>query len=475
MFKSIRHKFFAISLLLVLFSFLTMNILLFEFFGDYMHKTQEVMLTGQIEKIAELTSLLSSSGYDQIYKKVLDINVENYSQSFGGYIVVFDADKRIVALTSEAQNEFYGKKLPQQLTDKILSGEKISHRGRFGDIFTKSIYIIVGRPVYYGQTVIGGIYGIMPVPMASAMKSDIFYLIITSTIFAFILASIFAFIIAKGMTGSLKKINEAARSFASGNFDVHLSIRNKDEIGQLAANFNEMADALKELEDMRKSFIANLTHEIRTPITIIVGFLEGILDGTIPSQKQNEYLTIVVEEMNRLSRLVNDLLDVARIETGGRQIAPQKYDVNEQIRLVLLRYENKITDKKLRVEVDFESDKCFVSADKDAIERVILNLLDNAVKFSEEEGNLRIKVETKGGRANVSVQNSGQSIAEEDLKHIWDRFYKSDKSRSMDKTGVGLGLYIVKSLIAQHKETIWATSTPDGMTTFTFTLEYIKK
>ena len=221
---------------------------------------------------------------------------------------------------------------------------------------------------------------------------------------------------------------------------------------------------------MRSSFIANVSHDLRTPMTTIIGFVEGIMDGTIPEEKRQWYLSIVLDESRRLSRIVTDLLDLSKLEQGSFNIEPREFDINELMRLSIIKFEKRITEKNISLTVGFETENMRVDADKDAIQRVITNLFDNAIKFTPEGGFIDVNTGVKDGSAYVSIQNSGLGIEKKDLMHIFDRFYKSDKSRSLDKNGAGLGLYIVKSIIQAHGERVWAESEPGEFTRFSFTL-----
>ena len=248
----------------------------------------------------------------------------------------------------------------------------------------------------------------------------------------------------------------------------------RDEIGQLAQSFDQMAVALQNIEEMRRDFIANVSHELRTPMTSIRGFIEGILDGTIPPERQSYYLTIVRDETDRLNRLVNNLLDLARMEAGELELRPRVVNINEIIRVCIIKLENLITSKQIQVEANFDDENVFVSADPDAIERVIYNLVHNAIKFTPEGGSIAIGTVRKKDTVEISVKDTGIGIDPNDMDMIWDRFYKADKSRSKDKVGTGLGLAIVKNIINEHNQQIWVESEPGKGTKFTFTLRKIE-
>ena len=254
-----------------------------------------------------------------------------------------------------------------------------------------------------------------------------------------------------------------------GDFDARVRVRGQDEIAELAVAFNNMAQSLAELEEQRSTFLANVSHDLRTPMTSISGFIDGILDGTIPPENRDHYLNIVSVEIKRLSRLVRTLLDLSRIQCGERKFNMVNFDAAEMAMTILFSFEKQIDQKRLNVVFDCE-DKMYVLADSDAIHQVLYNLIDNAVKFSYEGGELRVSLKERDKNVLVEVYNEGKGIPATDLPHVFDRFYKADKSRGLDKTGVGLGLFIVKAILQAHGENITVTSEEEKNCCFSMTL-----
>ena len=289
-------------------------------------------------------------------------------------------------------------------------------------------------------------------------------------------ALIAIYFITERIIGPLREMSKAAKRMAVGQFDLRVPVKGKDEVAELAVAFNQMSQALENLEQMRNSFVANVSHDLRTPMTTIAGFIDGILDGVIPPEQSEHYLRVVSEEVRRLSRLVTALLDVSRLQAGDRRFDRRPFDICEMGRQILISFEQKINDKELEVEFDCEEERMFVLADQDAIHQVLYNLCDNAVKFSREKGRLRMRFtwsSPEGGRrrkAVIAVFNEGQGIPTEDLPFVFERFYKSDKSRSLDKTGLGLGMFISKTIVDAHGETISVTGDYGKYCEFTFTL-----
>jgi signal transduction histidine kinase len=247
-------------------------------------------------------------------------------------------------------------------------------------------------------------------------------------------------------------------------------VLSKDEIGELGESFNSMADALQNLENLRREFIANISHELRSPITSIRGFIQGILDGTIPEDKYKYYLSIALSESKRLTRLISDVLDLSRLESGEFSLRMEKFDLNELIRVNIIRFENEIENKKLNVDVTLSGNELYVIGDRDRVGQVISNLIDNAIKFTNEGGKIGLNTSIDSKKVMVNVSDTGVGIPEDELKLIWDRFHMVDKSRTTKK-GTGLGLSIARQIINQHGEKIWVKSQEGIGTTFSFTLK----
>lgn len=302
------------------------------------------------------------------------------------------------------------------------------------------------------------------------IKSQIFTIMIIACIWTFFAAVVAVYFITDRIVSPLKAMSRAAKSYSSGDFSPRVPVKGNDEISDLAKAFNQMAESLGTFENTRSSFLSSVSHDLRTPMTSIQGFIDGILDGTIPPEKQNYYLKIVSDEVKRLSRLVNSLLEISRLELGKVKYNKTPFDVCEVARLILISFEEKIDAKKLEIEFETDNDPAEVYADRDAIHQVLYNLTDNAIKFTNEGGLIKISVKETGPKYEICVYNTGIGIKEEDLPYVFERFYKSDSSRGLDKTGTGLGLYIVKTKIEAHGEKIFAESKSGEYCLFRFTL-----
>jgi signal transduction histidine kinase len=231
-----------------------------------------------------------------------------------------------------------------------------------------------------------------------------------------------------------------------------------------------MAESLSQSEKQRQEFVANVSHELKTPMTTIAGFMDGMLDGTIPQEKHRYYMQLVSDEVRRLSRLVRSMLEISRLQSQGiTEEKKRRFDLCEAVGQVLISFEKRVNSKRIYMDVQMPDRSIWVKADPDSITQVIYNLLENAAKFARSGSDLYLSVAAADGKARVTVQNLGETIPAEELPLLFERFHKSDKSRSEDKDGVGLGLYIVKTILEQHKEKIHVTS-EDGVTTFSFSL-----
>lgn len=466
--NSLMIRIFTLSITAVMVSLVVVSLLLYGFLGSYSISREQDKLKDAAKKMSELTEYFIDNQIPQ-NERALIMNIEYYSRNLGAYVVIFDDTCKIAISSSSFLQVYSNAKIPKQLCTDILNQKEVMQVGEFGDIF-KGTVIAIGKPILSGGKVIGGIYVIEPTPQLDNLRRDVLSMFLIAVLAALVVTAVLSYLLSVKLTRPILEIRSAACTIAGGQFERRVNITQKDEIGQLAAAFNDMAESLENIENMRRSFIENVSHELRTPMTIIAGFIEGINDGTVPYERQAEYLKIVQDEVRRLSRLVSDLLDMARLEEGARELKLIPMDINELIRLIIIRFEQRIDQKNIEVNIEFESDSCMVTADKDAIERVLTNLIDNAVKFVDDRGYIRLRVETRDTKAYISVENSGVGINVDDLRYVWDRFYKTDKSRSMDKNGAGLGLYIVKSLLNLHDQDITVESDPEHYTRFTFTL-----
>ena len=360
-----------------------------------------------------------------------------------------------------------GRTIPQQVLSETLEGS-FAGATRLGGMYSRARYL-VSLPITSGDFVQGLVLVSCEASEISSMWRDLSAIFLVTAAAVILIAAIISSVTSMRQSKPIKEIAAAARQFGHGELDVRVDVgKRRDEVGELADAFNAMADSLAKSEQRRTEFIANVSHELKTPMTTIAGFADGILDGTIPPDKERQYLQVISSETRRLSRLVRSMLDLSRLQSDERA-AQQQFDICETMLQVLVSLEGKITAKSLEVDTQLPDDPVQVWGDQDAITQVCYNLLDNAIKFSPEGGTLSISITVKGSKSYISIRNQGQTISPEELPLIFDRFHKTDHSRSADRDGVGLGLYIVKTILNSHKENITCTS-ENGETNFTFTL-----
>lgn len=344
-------------------------------------------------------------------------------------------------------------------------------------------YYVVGTaiiaPAYseYGinntNNIIGSVFAIVESGTTELMRDVVKMFFIVSLI-CFIGGFLLIWLLTKGMITPLQQMSAAAKRFAVGDFSYRVKVNGKDELADLGNAFNDMADALDKLESSRRSFVANVSHELKTPMTSIAGFIDGILDGTIPKSKEDYYLKIVSDEVRRLSRLVVAMLNMSKMESGDFEMKQKNYNVSDQIIHILLTFEQKIEKQNIEIRGLDDLMPYHVFADADMIYQVVYNIFDNAVKFTNENGYIDIRLREVGNMIEVSIKNSGTGIDSNELGHIFERFYKVDKSRSLDAKGAGLGLYIVKMMVEMHGGKIFARSDSKSEAEFVFTLPKAK-
>jgi len=384
-----------------------------------------------------------------------------------------DSNGYVYAVSNKDHKGFILKQAFVKELEELRLGNTFETAGPYQGISDKPVRIY-GTPIISEAGIFrGSIILYNSTEEVGESMRRVYEIIWISAIFAIIFSCIVIYYFSqKIIIKPLAEINSVARKISNGDVDQRVYMKSNDEIGELAQSLNFLADSVEKVEKNRREFISNVSHEIRSPITSIKGFISGILDGVIPKDKEKYYLSIAYEEIQRLTRLVNDLLDMSAIEAGEFSLRIMEVDINEIIRLTVIKNETRIKEKKASVDVRFDEDNLFVAGDKDRLVQVITNLLDNSIKYVNEGGKIKISSKTKGKKVFISVFNDGPQIAEEDLKYIWNRFYKADKARTA-KDSTGLGLSIVRNIITQLQEDIWVENKDNGVY-FTFTLTKVK-
>ncbi len=492
MFKSVFAKYITTFILIIVISFGMILSIILSLVTDYSTsvrsetvqsaaRTAEAYLELNYERSDfETFDAFLEAERDQVTEIVTSVatNCE------GVTIMLADSNGQFILYgTSEVFGTFdKGYFIPQPTRETVLGGQPTRVTGTLSGLFEKA-HLSYAIPVMDDQQAVRGVV------IASYSSNSLLILlrdmietILASSLWVMVATLIAVYFITEMITGPLREMSKAAKSFAVGKFDVRVPVRGKDEVAELATAFNNMAQSLENLENMRNTFMANVSHDLRTPMTTISGFIDNILVGAIPKDEQGYYLGIIKDEVRRLSRLVSSLLDISRLQAGDRKFTMTSFDVCELARLVLISFEQKIDEKHLDVEFLCDEERMFVVADRDAIHQILYNICDNGIKFASDGGNYRIRIrytddcgqdaknDAKNKKITVSVYNRGEGISPEDIPFIFERFYKADKSRGIDRSGVGLGMFISKAIIEAHKEKIWVESRHHESCEFFFTL-----
>lgn len=489
LFKSSFSKYLTAFVLIIFVSFIMLSGIITSVIRGYMTEETESRLELAGDLIVDYLEELGVQDLkNQIWTPQFALVISpivNFDSQFN--VIVTDENGEVLLSTvAPGAEQEDGTKLPILWGDADLGSISISdfeialtddgepylsHRGTLRGMLLENSMICAKEVVTDGE-VRGYVLTLTSTVTEDRLVSITRSAVINSSVWVMLAAVIATYFITERIIHPLRTMTTAAKRFARGDFTARVTVYGKDEVSELGNAFNNMAESLDSLEKMRNSFLANISHDLRTPMTTIAGFVEGITSGAIPPEKHEYYLGIISAEVHRLSRLVSQLLDVSRLESGERKFNFADFDIAEVARIILISFEKKIEDKRLDVEFDAEFDEMSVYADKDAIYQVLYNLCHNAIKFAKEGGKLRISIHYAANKkVKISVFDEGQSIAPEDRKMVFDRFYKTDTSRGLDKNGVGLGLYISKTIIDAHDEKIWVESVEGESSEFIFTLK----
>lgn len=456
---------------MVMFSFLILGTA-FVFLGrSYVISEYRDNMVSNAEEVSHAAQALVRDG--ELSNWDLRMVISTLAQSTGNHIFITDTDGTIVSCSCRnIACEHLGRSVGSAQLTQLRSDGKFNLITNLGGFYASPHYV-VAQPITIGTD--ARVIGYVFVATNSATIIDgwrtFVWVFLAASAAVMMIALLLSLVTSKRMAQPLDEMAVAAKKFAHGDFSARVTDDGRtDEVGALISAFNTMADSLETSEQRRNAFIANVSHELKTPMTTIAGFAEGILDGTIPPEKEGEALNVVVSETRRLSRLVRRMLDLSRLNALTETVtAQEQFDIIEVMSRVLVSLEGRITGRGLDVDAQFPEDPIMVWGDPDAVTQVCYNLLDNAAKFAAQGTDITVQITKKDGKALVTVRNLGATIPPDELPLLFERFHKADYSRSVDREGVGLGLYIVKTILGNLKENITATS-EDGVTQFTFTL-----
>ena len=401
--------------------------------------------------------------------------IEEIHEAYGADVWLVNMNGTYIALGSkQTEDAITDHQVTEQIW-KVLSGSEIRVQGLIEEL--GSGVVTIGVPWYgsgmFQDRVMGAVLLHISVDSLKVDYSDLVRYACFAGVLALIIGTFLALIIARHQSQPLRQINEAVKAFAGGDFERRVEITGDSEMAQLGASFNKMAEEISNLDQSRKSFVANVSHELRSPMTCIQGYVQGMMDGTISEEERPKYLGTVLSETQRLTRLIGELLELSRYESGKMPLNKAVFDINELILSILFKYEQKIEDKSIQMDISFKEQPCYVLADAARITQVLTNLIDNAVKFTQEGRSMMVWTNVMDSKVQVTVKNEGAGIPAEDIPFIFERFYKVDKAHTSGM-GTGLGLSIVKKILEQHEQNITVNST-GSMTTFVFTLEPVEK
>lgn len=467
-----RKQFFLLTAGLLL-SFTLLAVGLIQAFNSYFYNQKESELFKQAAGIETIYNRCYTNGimdYELFKNRVLDYDVM-FQYSF----VVVNDSFNISWQAKDGDSQINIEKIKESpnFADVFKGESVVFKRSIFKKIHTEPYTI--GYPIKHDDTVVAAVYLTSSMKQITATTYDSYRIIIVFMCIAILLNFIIIYMSSKQIADSLKQMSDAAKVIAGGDFEKRLDIHTDDEVGALAESFNEMAMSLFMQDKQRREFISNISHDLRSPLTSMRGFLQAILDGTIPVERQAHYIKIVLDESERLAKMANDMLDINKLDNSQKGLNLTQFDINELAQNTMFNFEARAMQNKIKLSCEFCNKETIVKADADKIQRVIYNLIDNALKFTHKYGYVKIITQIKDKKVYISVKDNGKGISPDEQKRVFDRLYKGDKSRGKDKKGSGLGLTIVKEFIKAHGEEIKLTSELGKGCTFTFTLPLIGK
>lgn len=480
--SSLLKKYFKVTLSILLASVIIMGISLISFITNYWTESKVEMLHKNVSDVANMTEQIYYNNDIKMNERDSDILMCNVldiaTSAIDADVFVCDVNGRVI-LNKDTLNDKVSMNndrivsaldnivLPKSFLDRIDSGRHYYLDKIKG--YSEKRQIIVGSKIVHNGETIGYVFAIEP--LVRGLKPFIMgmlKLFLFAALITIILTSSVAYGFTYSITKPLKDMSEMTKNYASGDFSKRLEVNSDDELAELAMGLNAMAQSLATLESSRRSFVANISHELKTPMTTISGFIDGILDGTIPQDKQEYYLGIVSDEVKRLSRLVVSMLNLSKIEAGKLNLKSENFDISNMFFNILLTFEQRIDKKHIEIEGLDKLQPIKIQADHDMIYQVVYNLVDNAVKFTDERGSIGISIAQESDRIIAGIRNTGAGIPPDEVNMIFERFYKVDKSRSQDVKGAGLGLYLAKSIVEMHGGQIAARSKLGEYTEFIF-------
>lgn len=478
-------KYFRVTFSIILVTTIAMCAVFIVFMVNYWTTSSADQLKRNVASLVETVQKLDSKGtFDDNPEEAyltLYIDFHTVSEALGGDFFMTDLDGNVVICKELINSDMEvihknadqcvmhkDAKVAKEILDKTTSNGYYTMENMRG--LGDQLYIIVGQKVLYKDgSPVGYIYGTLPFTATlSLYVENMLKLFAGAAVISLVFAVILVYLFSYKTTVPLREMSRITKLYAHGDFTQRIDVKGNDELSDLGSKLNQMAASLEVLDDSRSAFVANVSHELKTPMTSIGGFIDGILDGTIPQSEEKKYLKIVSDEVKRLSTLVQTMLTLSKIEAGEEKLKPSETDLKNLLFTALLNFEKPIEAANIEV-VGFEDmDAVKVIADEKMLYQVVYNLYDNAVKFTNEGGTIYVETIVESDKVTVTIANTGEGVKDEELLHIFERFYKVDKSRSEHVKGVGLGLNLAKNIVELHGGEISAASTPGELTSFSF-------
>ena len=470
--KTISNVYFATTAILLVAGITVMGFVQMYLSMSYFVGERKSALSGVVQVAAKQVSLLqqgedlpqlSEEDRDRVQRAIGIV-----SETSDSSLLLADAQGNVVL--AAGFDQALGAQIPRNVLDQMAGGQKaMFDSGTLGGVYDKGQYTAGCVLTDAAGQVRGYAFASSNISALNGYVADMFSTFILSAGLMLLISSLLSVVFTTRLTLPLRRIAEAARKFGAGDFSTRVPVEGEDEVAQLAVTFNNMAANLEAIDSSRSNFMGNIAHELRTPMTSVKGFVDGMLDGTIPPELYNHYLGVVSQEVGRLTRLIQNMLDISKLEAGEYQVNARSYDVWESITGAALAAEQRIESGKIQIQ-GLVPERTMVYADPDLVHQVVYNLLDNAIKFTPEEGIIRFGVTRSGGQVTVSIWNTGPGIAPEALPFVFDRFFKEDRSRGLNTRGSGLGLHICKVLVNLSGGKIWVESQEGEWCRFSFTL-----
>lgn len=477
--KTIFRRYLIITMAIVVLSFVMLGSVITLFFAKYWQEEKKQLLVQSASVVAQIASY-SFEPAEPDFKNTITPNLNNLLNTkltpIQTDVFITDLEGNIIKEKPSPTDRHLKNTVQADIISQIAEGGTYEGHRTLGGLYEEN-HLSVGVPIRIEDRdgnfhIAGAVFATTSASFLDNFQQDILEIFMVASLLAltvtFCVVSFFAYSLVK----PLQQMNAVVKKFGDSDFSVRVPVNSQDEIGQLAVSFNNMADSISSSESMRRSFIANVSHELKTPMTTIAGFIDGILDHTIAEDQRDKYLHVVSDEVKRLSRLVKSMLDLSRIDSGEMKIHPYQFDLHHMVFQALLTFERSIEEKEITIEGLENSGHISVMGDQDLLHQVVYNLIENAVKFTNKGGTISFVIIDGIDRTSVAIENTGPGIDPEELSLIFDRFYKTDKSRSQDKNGMGLGLYIVRTIIRLHGGDITVRSQVNKYCRFEF---YIPK